>query len=190
MDIKKLQDLYEGLKETPHIEVGVFSGKSARSDGPLTNAALASIHEFGAPKAGIPPRSMLRVPIADHAKEIMAPARGKAEAFLKRGTLLQLYKTIGVAAEKIVLQAFQTGGFGKWPSLKYSTLLQKLRGPHGARQVERKGKLVWINKKGRSLAKRKSLIGQIYAGQIGEGILIRTGQLRRSFSSRVRMAFK
>lgn len=171
IDIKKMQDLLENLKQTAHIEVGVFAGKSARPDGGLTNATLASIHEYGSPVHNLPPRSMLRTPIHDHAKEIMAPFKGKVDALLKKGTLLQMYKTIGVAAEKIVDQAFDTGGFGRWPSLTYKTLLAK-----SARV-------------GRSLKTRKGKLAQIYAGLVGEGILIRTAQLRRSFSSRVRMSF-
>lgn len=168
MDIKKLQQLYEGLKERPSIQIGVFSGKTTRKTAKddLTNADLAAYHEHGAPEHGLPARSMLRVPIADHAEQIMSVARDKAEMLLSRGGAIRLYKMIGVAAEKVVLGAFQTGGYGKWASLKYSTLLGKIKG---------------------SLARRKKIIGQIYAGQVGESILIRTGQLRRAFSSRVIM---
>lgn len=168
MSIDKMKSLIEGLKQRPDIQVGVFSGKTARPDGELTNAALAQIHEYGSPEHNIPPRSMLRVPIAEHSKEIMEPFKGQAESFLAKSSLLKLYKLIGVAAEKIVQQAFATGGFGKWASLKYATLLAKNKG---------------------SLKKRKGTLAQIYAGQVGEGILIDSGQLRRSFSSRVIMKF-
>lgn len=168
MDIRKMQDLIEGLKTKARVEVGVFQSDSPRKAGELSNADLASYHEYGSPVHGLPPRSMLRQPIADHAKDIMEPFRNHAEAFLVKGTLAQLYKKIGVAAEKVVQQAFATGGFGKWPQLTYRTLLGKVKG---------------------SLKKRKGKLAQIYAGEIGQGILIRTGQLRRAFSSRVRMEF-
>ena len=168
MDIKKMERLAETLKTKAVIQVGVFADKTARKSGKMTNAALAQIHELGSPEHGLPARSMLRIPIHDHAQEIMKPFIGKAEAFLAKGTLLQLYKKIGVACENVVLGAFTTGGYGKWPSLTYKTLMAKLKG---------------------SLAKRKSKIGQMYAGEIGEGILIRSGALRRAFSSRVRMTY-
>lgn len=167
VNLDKLKDLYESLKTKPSIEVGVFSNKTARSDG-MTNATLAAIHELGAPEHGIPPRSMLREPISDHATEIMNSVRGQAELLVKASGPMRLWKLIGVAAEKIVLQAFQTGGFGKWKELKYATLLRKLKG---------------------SLKKRKGQIAQIYAGEFTGGILINKGELRRSFSSRVRMHF-
>lgn len=167
IDIDKMKALYENLKgHRPDIQVGVFQEKTARPDGPLTNADLAQTHELGAPEHGLPARSMLKVPIMDHAEEIMAPFKGKAEAYLQKGSLLNMWKLIGAAAEKVVLGAFKTDGYGKWAPLKYATLMAKLSG---------------------SLAKRKNKMGRIYAGQIGMGILIRTGELRRSFSSRVRL---
>lgn len=168
MNIKKLQDLYENLKQTPHIEVGVFESKSARKD-KLTNADLAMYHEYGSPAHNLPARSMLKVPLADHAQDLIAVFKGKAEAFLVKGTLRQLYNLVGKAGEKIVIGAFDTGGYGKWPPLTYGTLLGKSKG---------------------SLKVRKGKLAQIYAGLTGQGILIRTGQLRRAFSSRVRMAFR
>ncbi len=166
MDIRKLNQLYEGLKEKPTIQVGVFMAKTHRKVEGLSNADLAMIHEKGAPERGLPARSMLKVPLADHAQQVMGVAKGLAHMLADNGGPKRLWKLVGIAAEKVVLGAFSTGGYGKWPSLKYSTLLGKLKG---------------------SLATRRSKIGQMYAGQIGEGILIRTGQLRRAFSSRVIM---
>lgn len=168
MNIDKLKQVYEALKTKPNIQVGVFTGKAARSDGPLTNADLASCHEHGSPKHGLPARSMLKIPIHDHITDVMKPFRDNAEKALVSGqvSVLRMYKLVGIAAEKIVAQAFATGGFGKWPILKYKTLLGKLKG---------------------SLSKRRSKILDMYAGNIGMGILIKTGQLKRAFSSRVRM---
>jgi len=177
MNIDKMLALAEQLKTRQSIQVGVFVGgaaknKSARDKGPargrLTNADLAAIHELGAPSVGIPARSMLHVPIHDHAKDIMDPARGKAEELLKSGGALRLWKTVGIACEKVVLGAFSTGGYGKWAPLKRATLLAKLKG---------------------SLKKRRGQIAQIVKGERGMEILIDTGQLRRAFSSRVRMGY-
>lgn len=167
VDIKKLRQLYEGLKKRPDIQVGVFSGKGSRKgDSGLTNAELASYHEYGAPEHGLPARSVLRTPLADHAQQIMAEVKGKEVEFLKEGGSMKLWKLIGIAAEKVIIQAFDTGGFGKWAPLTYKTLMSKVKG---------------------SLKKRKGKLAQIYAGTVGMGILIRTGQLRRAYSSRVRM---
>lgn len=167
VDLDKLKSLYESLKNRPSIEVGVFSDRTGRDDG-MTNAQLAAIHEMGDPEHGLPPRSMLKVPIKDHANQIMSSIKGQAEQIVLKSGAMRLWKLIGIAAEKVVSQAFDTGGFGKWPELKYATLLSKFKG---------------------SLKKRKNMLAKIYAGQAGQGILIRSGALSRSFSSRVRMKF-
>ncbi len=165
IDLKKLHQLYEGLKERPCIQVGVFSG-STRKKGELTNAELAAYHEDGSPEHNLPARSMLKVPLHDHAEQVMLPFKGNAEAYLRKGSLMGLYRLMGVACEKVVLGAFNSGGYGKWAPLKNATIWSKLKG---------------------SLVSRANKFWNIKAGNVGSGILIRTGQLMRAFSSRVRM---
>lgn len=171
VDIRKMKDLYEGLKTKAVVQVGVFKDASARKEEGLTNADLAMYHELGSPEHNLPARSMLKVPLADHRDRLMAPMKNKADLIAKKGGLLRLYKLIGVAGEKIVLEAFRTGGFGKWVPLKGATILAKLR------------------RHGKSMGKARDILGRIYAGQVGEGILKDRGELMRSFSSRVRMGF-
>ena len=168
LDIKKMQELIENLKQKASVQVGVFQGASARKEEGLTNAALARIHELGSPEHNIPARSMLKVPIGDHINQIMAPFKGKAESFLMKGKLKDLYKLIGIAAEKVVDGAFNSGGYGKWQPLRSSTILAKLKGSLHRRQLTR---------------------AHIFAGNIGMAILINTAQLRKAFSSRVVMRF-
>lgn len=167
MSLEKLKGLRESLKTKPCIQVGVFGEKSGRKDS-MTNATLASIHEHGDERHGLPARSMLRIPIKDHAAEIMASMKDRAHLLIEKGKLKQAWTLLGIAAEKIVLGAFATEGYGKWPQLTYATLLGKLKG---------------------SLKKRKDKIAAIYTGSAKGGILIATGQLRRSFGSRVFMKF-
>lgn len=166
MNIEKMETLAENLKQRASIQVGVFESKSARESGKFTNADLAAIHEYGSPEHNLPPRSMLHVPIAEHSSEIMAPFKGKAEQFLIKGKLKNLYDLIGFACEKVVLGAFETGGYGKWAPLKSNTIWRKLKG---------------------SLASKANKFWNIKAGNTGMGILIDTGQLRRAFKSRVIM---
>lgn len=171
MNIEKMNSLIEGLKTKATIQVGVFEKNTARKEAGMTNAAVAEIHELGSPSHNIPARSFLKIPLADHRDEIINVFKGKAESFLKAGTLINLYKLVGIQCEKIVDGAFNSGGYGKWAPLRYETILGKLRKGH------------------RNLHWRKLTIAHIYAGNIGMGILIATSQLRRSISSRVRMTF-
>jgi len=166
-----MNKLVEQCKTKAVISVGVFADHSPRKEGELTNATLAAIHEYGSPEHHLPARSMLRVPIHDHAQDIINVFKGKCEAYLAKGTFLNLMKLVGIQAEKIVDGAFDSGGYGKWAPLKYETLLGKLRKGH------------------KDLHWRKLTIAHIYAGNIGMAILIRTAQLRRSFSSRVKLVW-
>jgi phage gpG-like protein len=62
--LDELKALVKQLGEQPQIKIGVLTGSGAsvgRGDGStLSNVELAAIHEFGAPRAGIPQRSFLR----------------------------------------------------------------------------------------------------------------------------------
>lgn len=170
--LKQLTGLAEALALKPVIQVGVFTGKSARkndSDGP-TNADIAAAHEFGLPKSNLPPRSILRTPISDHAKEIMAAARAEAETLLIEPLKVKtLYQRIGIACEKVVIRAFDTGGFGKWAQLAFSTIIAKLR-----------------RRKVHKYKRTKMALDQIRGVAPASAILIDRGELRRAFSSRVR----
>lgn len=63
---KELRAKIGHLKDA-HVKVGVLQaqGNQTAEDGETTLAELAAIHEFGAPRAGIPARSFLRQTFAD-----------------------------------------------------------------------------------------------------------------------------
>ena len=172
MNLEKLVSLKESLKHRPVVQVGVFQKKDARKELGMTNATLAAIHEFGAPEHGLPARSVLVTPLKDHAAEIMAPLKDKAELIVKATNLKSLWSLVGIACEKVIDQAFQTGGFGKWAPDSFKTLMKKLN----------KGK-------NRNVHRRRLTIGQIFAGNLGMGILEDTNQLKKAYTSRVRMEF-
>lgn len=60
--IDRLAGLEKALKTLANtrVMVGVPADETARRDGAITNAALAYIHEHGAPEVGIPARSFLK----------------------------------------------------------------------------------------------------------------------------------
>lgn len=61
------------LKTKPRLEltVGVQGTDASQDHDGITNAALAAIHEFGAPAAGIPERSFLRSTISRENKKYL-----------------------------------------------------------------------------------------------------------------------
>lgn len=115
VNVKGLDQILKGLKgKMPTAKVGILGG-NARSDG-LSNADVGAAHEFGTSK--LPMRSFLRIPIADNLDKRMQQANLMSEevlkAVIKDGSVLPWIKQVAVIAENIVLDAFDTGGFGKW----------------------------------------------------------------------------
>ena len=183
MSIDRMHAVIDGFKAMHDmtVKVGVFGDGAGRYEGTksevtkkkksgaapdaedLDNAALAKIHEFGSPKNNLPARSMLNVPLQDHKEQWMSIFKERSEAFLAKNSVVILYKLIAVAALKIVIGAFDSGGYGKWPQLTRATMLAKFKGKLSVRQA---AALVW-------------------QATDGGGILIRTGQLRRAMDARV-----
>lgn len=116
MNDKGLRDLLKALSGADKIKVRVgILGKNQRQ-GKGSNAEIGAKHEFGSD--GMPIRSFLRVPIIDNLQKYL----NKSDAF-NRDTLMEIVRTktilpwlkkLAVIGETIVLDGFQTGGFGKW----------------------------------------------------------------------------
>lgn len=155
--------LAEGRKlEKKHVQVGIFSDKSSRSDG-LDNVALGLVHEKGSVSRNIPARSFLLMPLSlFFPRKLQQMGSGQfAEMLIDEGaeTVAQV---IGAEAEATVQEAFETGGFGFWKQW--------------SRRYARANEL-----KTRRRTKRMKFIGPLKPGSL----LIQTAQLRRSVEARV-----
>lgn len=92
----------------------------------LTNSQLAVIHEFGSVSAGIPIRSFLRMPIMEKSKEIVQYLGSKfVRGLIASGDIVQVFQLLGIKGEQIVQRAFESQGFGHWPSIKPDTARAK-----------------------------------------------------------------
>lgn len=125
INLKPLEQLLKALKgKQPTARVGILGGGGTRGSGTsettATNATIGAAHEFGTSR--IPQRSFLRIPISEQLdKSLMAG--GDLDPTLlaevvKQGSVIPWLRRIAVIAEGIVAEAFETGGFGKWPSWK------------------------------------------------------------------------
>lgn len=111
-NLEKLQRILGN--KLPTAQVGILGG-SSRSDG-LTNAEVGAAHEFGTSR--LPQRSFLRMPLIDKLNNEL----DKSGAFtddvlkevLKSGSAIAWMTKIAAVGESVVLQAFSSGGFGKW----------------------------------------------------------------------------
>lgn len=131
LDTKKLDALVKAFKgKIPKARVGVLSSKASRSGKDANNnASIGAIHEFG---IGMPQRSFLRIPIADNLMKYLersgAFKKTAVSEVIKTKQLGTFMAKIGVVAETVVLDAFASGGFGKWkPSqMRYKKVKQTL----------------------------------------------------------------
>ena len=120
-NMKGFEALRKGLSAGQYVKVGVFGDhKAERTDDTINNVELATIQEFGSISAHIPARSFLRMPIMEKRKEILAFAASKKMAdLLKAGEQKKALNLLGLFAERMIDDAFETSGFGKWASLKH-----------------------------------------------------------------------
>lgn len=115
-----LDKLLKALKaKPPTIRVGILGQKASRentgNEEGLNNAEVGAFAEFG---NGDMARSFLRVPISDNLEKYMEKAgaldKDALKEVIRTGDLVGWAKKVAVIAETIVLDAFDSGGFGKW----------------------------------------------------------------------------
>ncbi len=113
-----LDKLVKALKTNMSVKVGILGDKAARSsDGGLNNATIGAYHEFGTTQ--LPQRSFLRMPIIFFLDTRLQKAglfsNDAVKEIIRTGSLKSTFQKIGIVAEQIVADAFDTGGFGQWP---------------------------------------------------------------------------
>lgn len=126
-DFSGLDKILKNLDPNMFVDVGVLEGGSY-PEGGKTIAYIGAVHEFGTDKAGrgkdtvIQQRSFIKMPIEKKSKEITKDVEKTFELNFGNGNIEQIFMTIGVACEIQIQNAFETGGFGKWPELAESTI--------------------------------------------------------------------
>lgn len=81
------------------------------------NATIGSYHEFGT--STIPQRSFLRMPLTEAFPKVLANSGAFDKDTLKQvvdqASMKPWLQKIAILAEGTIQDAFDTGGFGKWP---------------------------------------------------------------------------
>lgn len=158
--LKKLDD--EGYR----VQIGLFGDKAVRKHEQtgMTNAEIGFVHEMGSHLRHIPRRSFLLDTFTQHSEKLMTVLKPQVDALFKKGKVDEYLKQVGVACTNLVVEAFETSGWGAWPPNAYRTLLQKLKG---------------------NIFKRRQLAAEVlYEGATHAKPLINTGQLWQAISSR------
>ena len=111
----KLPDIIKAIHDLVgvRVQVGVPSTKTDRDDGPLTNADLAYIHEFGAPAANIPARPFLVPGIEEGEDKIVKQMERATKAALraKPAEVDQALHGVGLVAQNNVKLKINNGPF-------------------------------------------------------------------------------
>lgn len=116
VDTKELDKIIRlfGMK-MPITRVGIIGNNTRKGTGP-SNADIGAAHEFGSTK--VPKRSWLLMPLTSKLQGEVEKSKDLDESSLKEavkeGSLVRWFKTLGILGEKIIQEAFRTGGFGKW----------------------------------------------------------------------------
>lgn len=115
-DTRKLDNLIKALsKDESTARVGILGQKNARRDDG-SNASIGAKHEFGDEE--VPMRSFLRQPITENMQAYLDKSgafdKAAAKKVVEEKSLVPWLKKVGIIAEQIVLDAFASGGFGKW----------------------------------------------------------------------------
>lgn len=138
MEVESKQDMldkfYRMMKEQKFVaRIGVLGNKDRRTKGVApSNATIGAVHEYGSPGKNIPQRSFLRMPIETKLQAELDKRKFFTPAMLKKmseaSSLEPLIEKVAIAAVAVVLQAFDTTGFGNWkPSnMEYKALKQTL----------------------------------------------------------------
>lgn len=106
--------------------VGVPSTRAGRTDTPITNAAIAYVHEHGSPRQRIPPRPFLEPGVRDAEEEIVERLKDAADYAMdgnKQATIRALHG-VGMTAQNAVRAKITNGPF---TPLSLLTIAARLR---------------------------------------------------------------
>lgn len=171
MNITELKVIQTALKKMAdgnfHIQVGIFGEKAGRSTASqgVTNAEIGFVHEMGSIARNIPRRSFLWDTFMYRGKKLMNSLKNDCRTLFKTGKVEAYLKRCGIEATNLVVEAFETSGWGRWAPLAYGTVMGKVKG---------------------SLVVRKQQAAEtIHEGKRHTKPLIDTGQLWQSITSRI-----
>lgn len=104
-------------------KVGILGDNNPTYEGGITTAEIASHHEFGTIK--IPKRSWLMMPLEKYLQDNIKEFHNKIFIALRHGNIKEIFMLVGMAAEAIIQDAFNSGGFGEWKPLAPITIKRK-----------------------------------------------------------------
>lgn len=108
IDTKKLDQVIKSLKQTGSVKVGIL--------GDSRNATIGACHEFGTSKMA--QRSFLRMPLSEKLNGKLQLTDSMIDKMRDANSVAPWLEEIGITAVGVVLEAFDTGGYGQWAAWK------------------------------------------------------------------------
>lgn len=120
LNTKKLKDLMELMGDQALVaRVGVLGSSNGRKDFG-SNATIGALHEFGGTK--MPQRSWLRMPLTEKLdgalKNNGVINQDSMNEALAEKSFKKIVSQVAITAVSVILEGFDTGGFGKWKPSK------------------------------------------------------------------------
>lgn len=133
-DLKNLDKYTTKMKDDiakHYAKVGVLSSKAQRTgEGEFNNASLALVHELGSIDAGIPARPFFSLTQQKRGKQMAEFINANAESVFKQvmaGDTKIVLSKLGAKWVELIMECFETEGFGTWPPLSESTIEDRRR---------------------------------------------------------------
>jgi hypothetical protein len=122
---KQFNDIIGKFKHEA-VLVGIPESKGTREDGPISNAALLAINNFGSPELNIPAWPIMSIGIRAAQKDIADQFKLAAQNALKRGisAIDQYYDRVGIIGSNAIKQVI--GDQTDAPVLADSTLRARM----------------------------------------------------------------
>ena len=167
----KLKEIAKKAGEANTLRVGFLSGSTYPDKANTPVATVAAIQEFGAPRAGIPPRPFFRSMIA-----AKSPRWGKDLAAILAHNGYDAPNALALMGERISSQLVESIERMDSPALSPVTLmLRKMRSDDQGLQVTR----TTVNE-----AARRVAAGESYAG-VNTAVLVDSGHMKSSIAYQV-----
>lgn len=141
VDLSKLRAIEKELNTKFMAQVGVLGSKAegrlstvtnkkgkhktGKSPSSQTNAEIGLIHEKGSKSRNIPRRSFLEVPLETKLPEQMNKIGKGILAGITSLNIITAFRKLGLIGEGIVLNAFNTSGYGQWAPNSPATIARK-----------------------------------------------------------------
>lgn len=132
--VAELKKVVAGFRNA-RVRVGLLGNKADRFDAfwnkePKNNPTIGMEHEFGVKVnpwgRETPARSFLRMPLTlELPKKIAAIGAATWKAIIVKRSLSDGLKSLGIAAEATIQEAFATGGWGRWQPISWVQQMKK-----------------------------------------------------------------